>query len=325
MDGTRYLTDDQPLLVSPTLATAIGLNEALVLQQLHYWLSRGRAGVEHNGVRWVYNSYEGWREQFPFWSRRTIQRTFLSLEEQGVLIARQMSERATDRRKYYRIDQARLAHLPDSRAPRQDGTMDSRASRQNGTMNVPDWHDAPRQNGTLEGANLAPSSNRDYEQRLLTETTATAAPNDGDGFEMVLEDEPPELRLVDPGEQIPAEPKQVNEVDTDARERKLGWAVLDSFNRTFGTHFRAKDHVAKIIRRIREHPGLYLEEHEQVIERMAKVPWWEGKPSPNVIYGNAAQFERSMQESGDRKPRNKYERRQAILQFARELQESGDT
>lgn len=34
----NLLLDEHPLLVMPMLATLIGLNEAIVLQQVHYWL-----------------------------------------------------------------------------------------------------------------------------------------------------------------------------------------------------------------------------------------------------------------------------------------------
>ena len=34
----NLLIDDYPILVLPKLATEIGLNEAIVLQQIHYWL-----------------------------------------------------------------------------------------------------------------------------------------------------------------------------------------------------------------------------------------------------------------------------------------------
>ncbi len=34
----NLLLDEHPLLVMPKLATLIGLNEAIVLQQVHYWL-----------------------------------------------------------------------------------------------------------------------------------------------------------------------------------------------------------------------------------------------------------------------------------------------
>ena len=31
----------------------IGLNEAIVLQQLHYWLRDTNSGMECDGVRWI--------------------------------------------------------------------------------------------------------------------------------------------------------------------------------------------------------------------------------------------------------------------------------
>lgn len=34
------LLNEYPLLLSPTLACKIGVNEALILQQLHYWLEK---------------------------------------------------------------------------------------------------------------------------------------------------------------------------------------------------------------------------------------------------------------------------------------------
>lgn len=76
---TRLLLDEYPLIVLPRLACAIGLNEAMILQQLHYWL--GKSNHEHKGRRWVYNTYEQWQEQFPFWSIPTIRRAISSLSK----------------------------------------------------------------------------------------------------------------------------------------------------------------------------------------------------------------------------------------------------
>jgi hypothetical protein len=98
---SNLLIDEPPLQVLPALAVAIGLNEAIVLQQLHYWVRRSSNFLD--GLIWVYNSYEEWQEQFPFWSLRTIRRTFTSLEEQGVIMARQPNRRNWDQRKWYAI------------------------------------------------------------------------------------------------------------------------------------------------------------------------------------------------------------------------------
>ena len=35
---SMYLFDDTPIVVNTTLANEIGLNEAIVLQQINYWI-----------------------------------------------------------------------------------------------------------------------------------------------------------------------------------------------------------------------------------------------------------------------------------------------
>ncbi len=65
---------ERPLVINTQLAMKIGLNEAIVLQQLHYWLRDTNSGMECDGVRWIYNTTEQWLEQFPFWSESTLKR-----------------------------------------------------------------------------------------------------------------------------------------------------------------------------------------------------------------------------------------------------------
>ena len=107
---SNLLIKEPPLQVLPSLALAIGLNEAIVLQQLHYWIenpkSEGR--VDKEGNKWVYNTYEQWRENFPFWSVSTIQRIFSSLEEKGVVISDQLDKHDRDMRKFYQINYEQL-------------------------------------------------------------------------------------------------------------------------------------------------------------------------------------------------------------------------
>ena len=59
------LISEPPLQVLPSLAKKIGLNEAIVLQQLHYWLDPKRNKNLHENLHWVYNTYEQWQKQFP--------------------------------------------------------------------------------------------------------------------------------------------------------------------------------------------------------------------------------------------------------------------
>jgi hypothetical protein len=92
MQSSKLLLDEYPLIILPGLAVAIGLNEAIVLQQIHYWLQHFQR-VENecerdkdkrhfrDGHWWVYNSVDEWSDQFPFWGYDTVRRALKSLRE----------------------------------------------------------------------------------------------------------------------------------------------------------------------------------------------------------------------------------------------------
>lgn len=105
---SKLLINEPPLQVLPTLAVIIGLNEAFLLQQVHYWLSNpkiGRIDVDGDGQKWVRNSVEDWLVNFPFWSESTVKRTTKSLRERGLLLSKStLNEMKIDRTGWYRID-----------------------------------------------------------------------------------------------------------------------------------------------------------------------------------------------------------------------------
>ena len=101
---TRLLIHEPPLQVLPSLAEKIGLNEALVLQQIHYWLNPAHNKNFINGRHWVYNSYEEWQKQFPFWSKDTLKRAMTSLEKRNLIITEKFNEDKFDHRKWYSIN-----------------------------------------------------------------------------------------------------------------------------------------------------------------------------------------------------------------------------
>lgn len=103
----KLLIGDQPLQALPSLAKLIGLNEALVLQQLHYLLNISKN--YRNGHKWIYNSFEQWQEVFSWWSVRTIQRVFSSLEKSNLVIASSTQNKMKfDKTKWYRINYQKL-------------------------------------------------------------------------------------------------------------------------------------------------------------------------------------------------------------------------
>ncbi|HFK5399660.1 TPA: hypothetical protein ACG0Z8_005000, partial [Escherichia coli] len=95
---------ERPLVINTQLAMKIGLNEAIVLQQLHYWLRDTNSGMECDGVRWIYNTTEQWLAQFPFWSESTLKRAFASLKTLGLLRCEKLNKSKRDMTNFYTIN-----------------------------------------------------------------------------------------------------------------------------------------------------------------------------------------------------------------------------
>lgn len=124
---TKALIPENPLLVLPSLAKEIGLNEAIILQQIHFWLQTNYHIKE--GQRWIYNSYTQWQEQFPFWSIKTIQRTILSLEKKSIIKSGNFNKLKIDRTKWYTIN---YENVPNS-----DSAMESNCPHQDDSLTPP--------------------------------------------------------------------------------------------------------------------------------------------------------------------------------------------
>ena len=103
MNTSKLLISESPIQLLPSLAVALGgVNEAIVLQQLHYWLRN--MGKERDGRMWIYNSTQKWQEQFPFWSEDTIKRTMRKLRDMGLVITANYNDMKIDRTLWYTID-----------------------------------------------------------------------------------------------------------------------------------------------------------------------------------------------------------------------------
>lgn len=142
----KLLLDEQPILILPQLATIIGLNESIVLQQVHYWIKHNEASNRNHkeGHYWVYNTFDEWEKQFPFWSGRTIKRTFKKLEDEKLLIVGHYNKKSYDRTKWYRIDYKRLETLASDHSDKMAQCI------------VTNWHNGKGQNGTMDSDKMTP-------------------------------------------------------------------------------------------------------------------------------------------------------------------------
>lgn len=82
---SKLLINEHPLQLLPTLASTIGLEKAVALQQLHYrqkWLQDEKIESHRiDGKYWVMATYAEWKEKdFPFWNEAKIGRVLRSIE-----------------------------------------------------------------------------------------------------------------------------------------------------------------------------------------------------------------------------------------------------
>jgi len=157
------LIDDYPIIVLPALAQKIGLNEAILLQQIHYWLNRSK--TEAFGEKWVYNTYEDWEQQMPFLSARTIRRASDKLRKMGLVkTAKHITGNKFDHVTFYTI------HYP---AVEKLSLVQAKMDASNGG-----------QTDLLEQANLA-ASYIDYNTETTQQTQLPSSDDDKDAKEKI--------------------------------------------------------------------------------------------------------------------------------------------
>ena len=90
---------------SAELARQYGLDEAIMLHNLAYWMRKNALDGRniHDGQVWTFSSLEAFTEWFPFWSVKQIRRILASLEQQALIRKGNYNKRATDRTTWYTI------------------------------------------------------------------------------------------------------------------------------------------------------------------------------------------------------------------------------
>lgn len=103
-----WLYSRNPLVVDKDLATVIGLNEAITLQQINYWLHVS-GGKDIYDRHWIKHTISEFLEKdFPFWSRSTVKRAISNCEKKGFLLEKNLNKAGFDKSKWYSIDEDKL-------------------------------------------------------------------------------------------------------------------------------------------------------------------------------------------------------------------------
>lgn len=147
MAKTPSLRKEWDLSFSPSLAQHIGVEAAIVLQRIQFLLTLvgGKVIKDQKHVWGTFAEFQ--QEHFPFWSVRTVQRVFKSLEDAHVLEFEQ-PDGYMSRKKYYRINEGAYQILCLESAPDCSTKEDAIP---------PICRDPSCQFGGIEAANLAAS------------------------------------------------------------------------------------------------------------------------------------------------------------------------
>ncbi|BAT56825.1 hypothetical protein NOS3756_58370 (plasmid) [Nostoc sp. NIES-3756] len=82
---SKLITPESPLLVPPLLAAEIGLTEAMILQQIHYFCQISKH-IKRDGRRWFWKTLKDWGETLPFLKPSAIRRAIANLRDKFKLI-----------------------------------------------------------------------------------------------------------------------------------------------------------------------------------------------------------------------------------------------
>ncbi|MDP4144909.1 MAG: DnaD domain protein [Bacillota bacterium] len=115
---SNILFYEKPLILNVELAKLIGLNESIVLQQMQYWLEKSSHIID--GVKWIYNTYAQWKEQFPFFSESTIRRIIKRLEDKDIIRSSNFNKSKMDNTKWYTINYDFFCSIQHEQSPSQD-------------------------------------------------------------------------------------------------------------------------------------------------------------------------------------------------------------
>ena len=55
---SKRLIKENPIMIQPSLVMKFGLNQAIIFQQVHYWLVT--SPHIKDGRRWIFNTYKDW-------------------------------------------------------------------------------------------------------------------------------------------------------------------------------------------------------------------------------------------------------------------------
>ena len=95
------------------IAKDCGIEEAILLHNFHFWLSKNAANEKHfhDGLYWFYNSKKAFVDLFPYMNETKIFRTIKNLEERGFVVKGNYNTDKWNKTNWYAITKIGLTYL----------------------------------------------------------------------------------------------------------------------------------------------------------------------------------------------------------------------
>ena len=115
------------------IAEKYGINAAIILQNMYYWIEKNRANEKHfhDGYYWTYNSLKAFEELFPYMSTKQIRGALEKLDEEGIIVCGNYNNSTYDRTKWYAITDAGYELFQEGKCIVPKGQMEN-SKRANG-------------------------------------------------------------------------------------------------------------------------------------------------------------------------------------------------
>lgn len=93
------------------IATKYGVNAAILLQNIYYWIEKNEANGKnfYDGYYWTYNSIKAFAEMFPYMSSKQVRTALENLINEGLLIKGNYNENPYDRTAWYAMTEKAYA------------------------------------------------------------------------------------------------------------------------------------------------------------------------------------------------------------------------
>lgn len=111
-------------------AKEVGVNAAIILQNLYFWVAKNEANETnfHDGRYWTYNSVEAFSKLFPYLSKGQINGALKKLEEGGYIVSGNYNENKYVRTKWYALTDTGFALVENEKCIFKNQQMESEKS-----------------------------------------------------------------------------------------------------------------------------------------------------------------------------------------------------